>query len=402
MVSPESIRRWGERRYPEYLSSLVLGGEMFPLDFRFGKVEPGEATARYKELRSELEELRARSDESGRASYRVEWGERNDRLAGTQLFPCRVYFPDATSFLGCVGKAEEASRFHLDADGILGAFPSLRPWVGRYPEKVVAASGLWQDLVAVLQWFERHSRPFVFLREIPAVEDTKFIERNQSLLRELLDLVLPADAVNRDGRTFEARFGLRQPETLVRVRFLDRTIAARYVAGVEELAVSPDSLARMDFAEVAVVIIVENKASFANLDVLLSLPEIPGGLAIFGSGFAALAFKQCSWMRDRRILYWGDIDTHGLRILAALRQYFPNAESILMDHETFDRFPGFRSTSPPDTPTAPNGLTVSEQGLYTRLAGMARDNRLEQERIPGWWAAAQIPGLIARRPEGRK
>ena len=402
MVSPESIRRWSERRYPEYLSSLVLGGEMFPLDFRFGKVEPGEATARYKELRSELEELRARSDGSGKASYRVEWEERNDRLAGTQLFPRRVYFPDAASFLGFLGKGEEARRFRLDVDAILAAFPSLKPWVARYPKKVAAASGLWQDLVAILQWFERHPRPRAFIREIPAVEDTKFIERNQSLLRELLDVVLPADALNQDGRTFEARFGLRQPETLIRIRFLDRAIAALYVAGVEELAVSADSLARMGFPEVAVVVIVENKASFANLDVLLSLPEIPGGLAIFGSGFAALAFKQCRWMRDRRVLYWGDIDTHGLRILAALRQYFPSAESILMDQETFDRFPGFRSTSPADSPAAPEGLTDAERGLYSRLAGMARDNRLEQERIPGWWAAAQIPGLLARLPGDRE
>jgi hypothetical protein len=157
----------------------------------------------------------------------------------------------------------------------------------------------------------------------------------------------------------------------------------------------------MGFPEVAVVVIVENKASFANLDVLLSLPEIPGGLAIFGSGFAALAFKQCRWMRDRRVLYWGDIDTHGLRILAALRQYLPNAESILMDHETFERFPGFRSTSPPDAPAAPNGLTASEQGLYERLAGMARGNRLEQERIPGWWAATKIQHLLSRQPNDR-
>jgi hypothetical protein len=258
---------------------------------------------------------------------------------------------------------------------------------------------LWQDLVKVLQWFEHHPRPGAFVREIPAVEDTKFIERNRSLLRELLDLVLPLDSVNRDGQTFEERFGLRQPESLVRVRFLDRAIAARYLSGIEELAVSARELARMGFPEVAVVIIVENKASFTNLDVLLSLPEIPGALAIFGSGFATLAFKECRWMGQRRVLYWGDIDTHGLRILAGLRRHFPNVESILMDHETFDRFPGFRSTSPPDVPAAPTGLTLAEQSLYTRLAGMAAGNRLEQEWIPGWWASARIPDLLGLRQE---
>ena len=32
-------------------------------------------------------------------------------------------------------------------------------------------------------------------------------------------------------------------------------------------------------------------------------------------------------------MYWGDIDTHGLRILAGLRKHFPNVESILMDNQ---------------------------------------------------------------------
>jgi hypothetical protein len=399
MVSPEAIRRWAERRYPGYLSSLVLGGDVFPLDLRFRKVKPGEAAARFKELRDELAELRSRSDESGRLSYRVEWEERNDRLAGNQRLPRRVYFPDAASFLGFLGKAEQAQCFSVDVGAILSAFPTLKPWVARHAEKVAAASGLWRDLVKVLQWFERHPRPGVFMREIPAVEDTKFIEQNRALLRELLDLILPSDAVNRDAPTFEERFGLRQPESLVRVRFLDRAIAARYLSGVEDLAVSAGELSRMGFPEVAVVIIVENKASFANLDVLLSLPEIPSALAVFGSGFATLAFKECRWMCQRRVLYWGDIDTQGLRILASLRKAFPNAESILMDNETFDRFPGFRSTSPPDSPGAPTGLTLAEQGLYTRLAGMAAGNRLEQERIPGWWASARIPDLLELRQE---
>jgi hypothetical protein len=401
MVSPDAIRRWAERRYPGYLSTLVLGGDMFPLDLRFGKVKAGEAAARYKDLRGELAELRSYSDESGRLSYHVEWAERNDRLAGNQRLPQRVYFPDAASFLGFIGKAEQAQRFLVEVGTILGAFPTLKSWAARHPEKVASASGIWQDLVKVLQWFEHHPRPRAFIREIPAVEDTKFIERNRSLLRELLDLVLPSDAVNRDAQTFEERFGLRQPESLVRVRFLDRAIAARYLSGIEELAVSAGELTRMAFPEVAVVIIVENKASFTNLDVLLCLPQIPGGLAIFGSGFATLVFKECRWMAQRRVLYWGDIDTQGLRILAGLRKYFPNVESILMDHETFERFPGFRSTSPPDVPFVPTGLTLDEQGLYTRLAGMATGNRLEQERIPGWWASARIPDILALGHETR-
>ena len=67
----------------------------------------------------ELDELRSRSDESGRLSYRVEWEERSDRLAGNQRLPRRIYFADAASFLGFLGKNDQARRFREDVGVIL-------------------------------------------------------------------------------------------------------------------------------------------------------------------------------------------------------------------------------------------------------------------------------------------
>lgn len=54
----------------------------------------------------------------------------------------------------------------------------------------------WERILSVLLWFRRHPRSGLYLRQLDIVGvDTKFIENRETLLSELLDIVLPADAV---------------------------------------------------------------------------------------------------------------------------------------------------------------------------------------------------------------
>ena len=390
MIGLEEIRRQAERRYKDYLAAVVSGSDPFPVDIRFAKVRPGELSERYGDLRGEIADLRARSDEGARPSYSIAWEERADRRAGRQKFPARIFFADAASLLGFLKKDAEAERFRTDCAAILGAFPGLRAWAARRPERIVACAGEWERILVVLRWLVEHPRPGIFAREIPVVEDTKFVERNRAILRELLDLLLPETAVDVEGRTFEERFGLARAEPLVRLRFLDDRIATERLSGVSDLSVPVGGLRRLGFPELQTLIVVENKTSFSNLDVFLTLPRLSGAAAVFGSGFAVGALDRCSWMADRRILYWGDIDTHGLRILAAFRGAFPRARSVLMDEPTFDRFPELRCDAPRDLGGPPQGLRDDEAALYSRLAALPARNRIEQERIPVRWALEGI------------
>lgn len=394
MLGPEEIRRQAERRYRDYLSSLVAGSDPFPVEIRFAKVKPGEISRRYGELRSELAALREGSDEGGRPSYRIEWEDRSDRLAGKQTYPARVRFPDAASLLGFLEKTGEEARFRTDLSAVLDTFPALRGWAEGHPERIVAHAGEWEGILAVLRWLLEHPRPGVFVREVPVVEDTKFIERNRGILRELLDMLLPPAAVDASGRNFEERFGLLRSAPLVRVRFLDQGIGARRFSGVADLSVPAGSLDRLNFPELRTLIVVENKASFSNLDVFLTLPRMTGAAAVFGSGFAAASLAACAWMAERRILYWGDIDTHGLRILARFRAAFGGTRSVLMDEPTFDRYPAFRADAPQDLGGPPDGLTEAEAALFSRLASLPARNRLEQERIPVAWASRRIADAL--------
>jgi hypothetical protein len=396
VISPTDLGDRARRKYRDYLRSIIDGSSFFPLEIPFAKIRPGEAVTRWAELHAELELLRQQSDENRPgASYHVEWEERRDRLAGTQSFPACIYFADESSYLAFIGKTREAARFRSDTATIARAFPALASWTASKPHQVVDHAGDWDRILAVLTWFKDNPASGLYLREVPAVEDTKFIERNKQILRELLDVVAPS-SVPMEGSfpaggsrsaaaerpSFEARCGLKTAVPLIRVRILDRSIAKARLSGIDDLAVPTDRFIALGFEEMERVLVIENKASFGNADVFLTTPSLKRTMAIFGSGYAAAALQAAPWLATRQLFYWGDIDTHGLRILAAFRMNFPSAQSVMMDDATFEMFPEYRSNAPPDRAPEPSGLTHDELRLFRRLAAFNDRNRLEQERIP--------------------
>jgi hypothetical protein len=405
MTSPEELAAAAKRRYRDYLRAVARGEAFFPLELPFKPPKPGEAARRWAELRSEVERLVVASAETRPgASYSVRWEDRNDRLAGAQRLPSGAYFPDEGSFLSFLGKGAEVRRFKRDLALILAAFPELAAWAARRPERIAAAADRWEDLLKVAAWFRDNPASGLYLREVPAVEDTKFIENNEAILDEVLaELAAAEAAAGRDeapapraGRrpSFAERHGLRRPEPLVRVRILDAELAASRLLGIRDLALPPSELARLDLPQIKSALIVENKASFSNLELFLSTPTMRGAVAIFGSGYAA-NLAALPWLGSRRVVYWGDIDSHGLRILADLRRWLPSARSVMMDEATFERFERFRSDAPHDLAPAPEGLSTDELTLFLRLAAMNKANRLEQERIPQAYASAALAEALA-------
>ena len=433
MINPSQIKEKAARRYNDYLRSVVQGVSLFPLDLAFAKSKPGEAVRRWAELGAELDELRRLSSETrpGKA-YTIVWEERRDRLAGAQNLPARIYFHDEASYLAFLGKTDEAARFKHDAAAIQSAFPELQRWLASKPQRVVDHAGSWQSLLIALRWLSDNPASGLYLREVPAVEDTKFIERHKPILRELLDQVSPLPDSGRDPteltetdqeatdnpnevgltslapkrQSFEERCGLKAPTPLVRVRILDATIASRRFSGLADLSLPADTLARLDFPEIRTILVIENKASFANVEVFLTVPAMEGCLAIFGSGYAVTALGCAPWLATRRIFYWGDIDSHGLRILAGFRRHFPGARSVLMDRETFEHCEAYHSVAPADLAPEPQGLTPIELKLFQKLVtgylsppsgnhpeslpGTQPSIRLEQERIPLAYVREQL------------
>jgi hypothetical protein len=126
------------------------------------------------------------------------------------------------------------------------------------------------------------------------------------------------------------------------------------------------------------------------------LPNIPGAIAIFGSGYGSGALAQARWLERCAIHYWGDIDTHGFAILDQLRHHFSHVESFLMDRASLDAHVAFWGREDKPQRADLHRLTQEELRLYDDL----RDNRireglrLEQEHLSFGWVRERIEQLL--------
>ena len=356
----------------------------FPLTLRLRGPTPRELATRHDEVRAWIRELEAESHAALGYGYDIVWSETSNRVIGRNRIPSSIIVPTRTDALSLISQTETAERFAALAQSTTERFPELEAWFRRRPLKVLEHEGAWERILAVLDWLRANPRSGRYLREIdvPGV-DTKFIEARKPLLAELLDVVLPADAINvsRIGSAeFEARYGLATKPALVRFRVLDPDLA---IHGLTDLTVRIDELARLDLA-VERVIIVENEITG------LALPAMARTAVIFGLGYAVGLLRELDWLKDREALYWGDIDTNGFAMLERMRAILPDVRSLLMDRGTLMRHQAHWSTELTPYVGALDRLTPTEAGLYDdlRFDRLGRAVRLEQERIPLREAAA--------------
>jgi len=226
----------------------------------------------------------------------------------------------------------------------------------------------------VCSFFKHNPKPELYTRELPIKIHTKFVERNQTIIKDLLEFLIPEN-VNHREKNFEKRFNLKFSEPQVRFKILDKWISDSSLSGLDDIAIPVSQFEKLNLS-VKKVIVVENKTT---LYTTLTLPRMTKAIAIFGSGYGVYNLKNVDWFTNLELLYWGDIDVQGFEILSQFRGYFPQTKSVLMDKITFDRF--FENDLGTSTnKTSQLNLTDSEQKLYDFLK--TNNFRLEQEKIP--------------------
>src|SRR4029077_8844909 len=132
---------------------------------------------------------------------------------------------------------EDAERYRVLATVTVERVPELREWVSRKPLLVLENAADWDRVLEVLLWFREHPRCGLYLRQLDiGGVDTKFIESRKALLAELIDILLPPDALDQSAglRNFELRYGLASKPSQVRFRVLDKRLA---IQGLTDLAV---------------------------------------------------------------------------------------------------------------------------------------------------------------------
>ncbi|HEX3716839.1 MAG TPA: DUF3322 domain-containing protein [Verrucomicrobiae bacterium] len=383
MLTPDQIRRRALNRYEDFLRSLCTGEPFFPLNvFGGGLAKPKDFVAD----RAAIEALRKQSKEQTGFGYDIIWEDRNFRRLGTQNIPSTVAFTTQEDYTRFLNKLKEVREFQADYHLIQTQFPELVLWAQAKPLKVVAHTGEWDGLFAVCAYLRKNGRPNCYLRELPVEVDTKFIERKRGVLNELLPIVAP-DCVAPDGMSFEKRFGFRQKQPLVRFRFLDAEIPRSAGLPFCDFAI-PLNEAESLRPLVKNIIVVENEMNF------LTLPLLPKTLALFGGGDAVSHLCRLSWLANARLVYWGDMDTHGFESLSVLRSQHPHAESVMMDNETFIQFKHFSTKAAVFGSRAELKLSDSERELFDVL--YKDEKLLEQERIPLSYATRKLQSRLSR------
>jgi hypothetical protein len=385
VIDPDGIRAKALRRYAEVLRGALdeaLGagasatGGASAVDPLFPMVVPadrGRSTEAVADRRG-VEALHAASKEVTGRGYKLTYRQVNTRVLGRQSIIDRIAFEGREDYLDFLGKRRELERFVSEARVVLERLPQLATWVRDRPLRFVEHLGEWPELVLVCEYFARHPRPGLYVRELAIPVHTKFIEDHRRIVGDLLDILLPASSIDPEAATFEQRYGLKAPEPTIRVRFLDPALAP---GPLDDLAAPVSRLALLDVS-CRTAFVVENLMPF------LSFPAVEGAVCIWGSGFQAAVLGSLPWLRSCRVLYWGDLDRTGLKILAAVRAALGRVEPLLMDVATWERYKAMavEDTAAAGRDEALEGLAERELALAAALSRDAKASRLEQERIP--------------------
>lgn len=379
MITATEIKKKAERKYQDYLRSLVACTPFEPIVIICDK-KPSASIAEYEK---ELKDIRSLSKEVKGYGYTIEWKKVNSKALGLQEFPDKVLYESSADFEHFLHKTNEVVCFRNNISTILTAFPMFQSWIEKYPMKVVDNADKWDDLLKVVAYFTENPRPNLYIRELPIEVHTKFIERNKSIIRELLDIVI-APYVCEEEKEFEKRFNLKYAEPIVRIRILDKDIASSCFNGLNDLSIPISQFCKMQLP-VSRVFVVENLVNF------LTFPQIPDAIVIWGKGYAVSAIKDSSMLKSSTLYYWGDLDAQGFEILSQFRGYFPQTQSVLMDKNTFDTYFEGDSGAPSNVSIELN-LTDAEKVLYKYIKN--NNLRLEQEKIPQLFVIKEIKDLL--------
>ncbi len=303
--------------------------------------------------------------------------EHNFKTLGKQVLPVAVRFDNLEMYLNFIDKRVEYKRFVLDYENITTLYPALKDIFFKKPFLVLEYSDRWDRVLKIVDFLMKNRHPDIYIREL-CIErvDTKFVEKHKKVLDLLLSNLLHVEPLNSiSDFAFEKKYGFKHPLSQVRFRVLDEEL---YILGLSDLTLTCREFEKLRL-ECKRVFIVENKITF------LSFFDIKNSIVIFGSGYGVSVLKNATWLKDKELFYWGDIDEDGFAILSQIRGYFSHVKSIFMDEKTID---GFKELKVEHALKQKNmeikNLTEEEMLVYRRLQNdfYGKNFRLEQEKIP--------------------
>ena len=324
------------------------------------------------------------------------------RAIGTQTVPVRVLFVNTKAIAKVAGLLPLWTQVVTRAKRFVALWPGIEEAMVR--EWAMLAD--WSDdavlaLERVLTWFVDHPKSGLYLRQLPieGVDTKWFTEPRKKVVQRLLVAIReakvgavlgtePSEVLGPD-MTFETVCGLKPLPKLIRGRLLDE-VDQKVFYGLSDLSLPLDEWAQLPLYP-EIVFISEN------LQTGLAFEAHPKSVVFFGLGAGVTQLAAIPWVRTARIIYWGDVDTYGLEILAHLRSVLPQTESVMMNRQTLEAFRGLAVAENRQASGAHvEHLRENEREVFDALkVGDLARLRLEQERIP-WPVARETLLAVAR------
>ncbi len=372
-------RQWQRR---QFRLELLTTATAWPQSYPIGLPAAGDLTTRPAVIRQHVMQWQKM------AVGQVMWREVNFRASAEPIrLPSHWILERPSDWVRAAADRQTADDFGMLEYLIRHADPVLRDALishlkllrGRSREELLAAV----NLAARLKQGEAQGRPLRLLAGHGV--DTKFFERNRQLLIRLLDARF-AGIVSEQGLHGFLDASADGDHWLLLVP-LQRGLLPFTIQQVrtQELAtLAADSIRARR------ILVIENRQCWH------LLPELDDTIAILGSGLD-LDWLRAAWLDGKDIVYWGDIDTWGLSMLAQARQHRPLTKAILMDRDTFKRHAAVNAVAEPVAAgeVPPGALTADEQELYCWLM-MQEKGRLEQEYLPAERVHEALQDLSSR------
>jgi hypothetical protein len=369
MITTKDIRRIAEAYYRQWLRDIAGGNPAYePLTIK----RTGDQK-KTDERWEALSEIVHQSKEKIGYGYRIELEAPAPSSKNKQSRLRAIVFDTEADLLQFIQKTAELEQFKHDFAQIAG-IRELQPWCVAHVREVLQYASVWPRLLAVVRFFQENPVPVLPVRLLPIEGvDTKFIEQYNGVLCQLLDVILSQTAIHATHKIFSKRYGLPEQAPLIECAWNDPILVTQY-SGFNRLAFPADQLAQIQLAA-SHILVVENRNSLLQV---LQQP-FPDGIVIFGSGYGVTLLKDCQWLHQKVLYYWGDLDAHGLAILSRFRDFFPNTQALMMDEATFDAYPHAWVTGKAFQGAAPENFSTEERQLFERLNSNLL--RLEQERV---------------------
>ena len=346
----------------------------WPWRLPLGSPTEAEATARPTGVRAWVQAWQAWPGPGVVQWHTVQW----PRL-GSQHLPQALVLPGPEALADIAGQGRRWRRASTRLGSLAVAWP---PLAGANVSQRVFDSLAddtdddIQRLAALLHWVATQPASGLTLRQLPVPGlHTKWLEQRKALVLDLLALRPGADAAA--GRDLHAHLGLTRPPVRLRLRLLCPQLR-QGVGGLTDLEAPLAELAALRWQPQRVLVV-------ENLDSGLALPDLAGTVAVLKLGHAVSQLRQLPWLAGAQLVYWGDIDTHGLVMLDKARQAWPQVQSMLMDPATLRAHHSLCVEEPqPWAGPTPTLLQGDELALFNGLVQgtWGHQLRLEQERLP--------------------